>query len=399
MRAFTNSSISTRAHSTWASRAMYSTGPKDRSNVFGREAPSRNLRLPRTEVILATEFFAYFPNSTRNYSFLQRFVPAGADQKTIANMVNLHRKWEKWPAETNSVCKILRKEFQDNFDKKWSIRKHNDDNLTYPIVWNARDLTLKNVLLACEVHPKTNAVGQITNPPVENIPFADLAINVVRHPSYTSGDGFMLTRCVQYAELHPEKGYLFPRDFSKLVRKLQDGRTLQAKHYDNASIIRWKNKGAWAPGELRQVEAFPVIDEDSDDEDDQDPAASGVTDATASLPFLLAPQFGFGSFQVQSISAHPSSQGLTAHLSFQNPTAHPPFRRYKAHPPIRRYKFHPPYHGLVSQPSLSHGQAQGFVPPAAPNLQPSYHQGQYHPPSHNSFVQPNNQGNGPNPDN
>jgi hypothetical protein len=348
---------------------MTSAGQKDRSNVFGREAPSRNLRLPKNEVIPVAEFFTYFPNSTRNYNFLRRFISAGIDRRTIANIVNLHRKWEKWPAEINSVCKPRAKEFQDDFDKDWSIRKHNDENSTYGLAWGAQDLTLKDVLLACEVHPKMNAAGKITNPPVDSIPFADFAINVIRYPSYATGDGFMLTRCVQYAEAHPEKGYMFPHDFTKLICKLQDGRLVQAKHYDNVLILPWKNKGAWVAEELRHIEAFPVA-EDSDEENVQESLASDKIAATASRPVGFAPSFGAGCFQVQGFAAHPPLQNCTSH------------------PPYHGLSRHLPYQGLARNPPFLHEQAHGFMSQAANPFQPSFHQDQSHSFSQNGFRQP-----------
>ncbi|KAH5006141.1 hypothetical protein HBI75_224060 [Parastagonospora nodorum] len=379
---------------------MTSVGQKDRSNVFGREAPSRNLRLPKNEVITVAEFFTYFPNSTRNYNFLRRFVPAGIDQRTIANIVNLHRKWEKWPAEINSVCKLLSKEFQENFDKNWSIRKHNDENLTYGLAWGAQDLTLKDVLLACEVYPKINAAGKITNPPMDNIPFADLAINVVRHPSYATGDGFMLTRCVQYAEAQTEKGYMFPRDFTKLVRKLQDGRVLEAKHYDNALILRWKNKGAWVAGELRHIEAFPVA-EDSNDEDIQESLASDMIAATTSRPVGFASSFGAGGFQVQGFAAgfaahppfpshiaHTPFQGHITHTPFQGHITHTPFQGYTPHPPYQGFSGHLPYQDLARNSPFLHDQGHGFIPQAANPFQLSLQQDQSHSFSQNGFRQP-----------
>jgi hypothetical protein len=45
--------------------------------VFGRDAPSERLAIPENFPILATEIFAYTPNSIRNPDVLNRFVQNG----------------------------------------------------------------------------------------------------------------------------------------------------------------------------------------------------------------------------------------------------------------------------------------------------------------------------------
>jgi hypothetical protein len=143
------------------------------------------------------------------------------------------------------------------------MTKHKKGEIVYEKTWDGSELTLNGVRLNCEVGAKRVQ-------PIEDIPFADLAHKVNIHPSYTRGDGFMLTRCVQYAATNPEKGYIFPRDFAFLMQKLDDGRQLHPRHLDAASMSRWKRKTTWMVGELPEVETFHDVD-DSDDELEESP--------------------------------------------------------------------------------------------------------------------------------
>jgi hypothetical protein len=233
------------------------------SNVFGSEAPHDDLRLPQDLPILAVEIITYLPNALRNDAAVLRFVQAGLDQKTLANIVNLHRilPTKKFPILPNSVCKVIENGMRRNSGRRdWTVTKHKKGEFTYNKTWDADDISLNGVRLNCEVSGKGLK-------PIEGFPFAELAHKVNIHPSYRRGDGFMLTRCVQYAAAHPGKGYVFPRDFAYLVEKLDDGRQLHPCHFDAASLSRWKRKTAWMIGERPEIENFDNV-EDSDDESD-----------------------------------------------------------------------------------------------------------------------------------
>jgi hypothetical protein len=241
-------------------------------DIFGRAAPSKNLRLPQDLNILVAEIVVYIPNSMRNYHLLLRLVQAGLDQKTIANIVNSHRFWEKYPAMPNSLCHMLKTEMRKGLGgkKDWTVTKHSKGHLSYDYEWDEEDLTLNGIILNCEVVPTGRSNGTVEDLQVENIPFAELALNVRVHPSYKRGDGFILTRCVQYAAAHPEKEYLFPRDFAHLAQKLDDGRELTADHLDAASITRWKIKDTWAYEQNPDTETFGDVEESDDEADEVD---------------------------------------------------------------------------------------------------------------------------------
>jgi hypothetical protein len=240
------------------------------ADIFGRAAPSKNLIMPEDLIVTVVEFVSYFPKSLRNYHVLLRFIQSGLDQKTIAKIVNSHRNWEKHPATANSICHFVEKEMREGLGgkKDWTVTKHMAGRITYDYEWDEEDLTLNGILLNCEVEPTGHVHGARAILPVESIPFADLARDVHIHPSYLGGDGFMLTRCVQYAAAHPEKKFLFPRDFAHLAQKLDDSRELTAEHLDAASITRWKKKKNWGCDENPDIETFEE-DEDSDHEADR----------------------------------------------------------------------------------------------------------------------------------
>lgn len=252
---------------------------RPQTSIFGRAAPSPCLLLPKNRIITFGEMGAYFPNACRNYDILLRFVQAGLSQQTIANVVNLHRNWEKWPARDNSICKEVKKEFVNEGYGDWSITNHNEGLYEYDRQWLGGELTLYGTLLNCEKYPKYNGAGKVKNLPIPEIVFADLADlakNVRTHPSHLRGDGFMLTRCVQYAAAHPEKGYVFPRDYAHLPEELDDGRIVTAAHYDEASIARFESKRLWAANEPMHVEILDEV-EDSDNEETEDNLVSTPT--------------------------------------------------------------------------------------------------------------------------
>ena len=122
---------------------------------------------------------------------------------------------------------------------KWQKTAQKKGKYEYEHDWDAENLTFNGVQLNCEINPvKFKNSERLRNPLVQGIPFADLAVDVAHHPSYASGDGFMLGRCVQYAAAKPQAGYMFPQDLAHLVQKLDDGRTLQPHHLNAASAAR-----------------------------------------------------------------------------------------------------------------------------------------------------------------
>ncbi|KAH7072010.1 hypothetical protein BKA63DRAFT_567935 [Paraphoma chrysanthemicola] len=140
--------------------------------------------------------------------------------------------------------------------------KHKAGCYDYDYHWDQEDLSLNYTRVNCELDPEYDELGEVVNPPTPGIPFADLAINVNSHPSYARGDGSMLTRCIQYAALHPDEDYIFQRDFAYLAEKLDDGRQILPQHLDRASAARWLRKSTWLISESPHVETFEGIDGD-----------------------------------------------------------------------------------------------------------------------------------------
>ncbi|KAH7084307.1 hypothetical protein FB567DRAFT_550316 [Paraphoma chrysanthemicola] len=173
--------------------------------VFGARAPPFDLKLPEELVITAAEIVIYLPNHIRDYDVLLRLVQGGITQMAIVNHY---------------------------------------------------------IRVNCEIDPEYNELREVVNPSTPGIRFADLATNVNTYPSYARGNGLILTRCVQYAALHPEEQYIFPRDFAYLAEKLDDGRQVLPQHLDRASAARWLRKSTWPISEGPHVETFKKIDGD-----------------------------------------------------------------------------------------------------------------------------------------
>jgi hypothetical protein len=221
----------------------------------------------------------------------------------------------------NSICHFVEKEMREGLGgkKDWTITKHMAGRITYDYEWDYEDLTLNGILLNCEVDWTGHMNGAREILPVENIPFADLARDVRIHPSYSSGDGFMLTRCVQYAAAHLEKNFFFPRDFTYLAQNLDDDRELTTEHLDAASITRWKNKQTWGWDKNSEIETFEE-EEDSDDEaaevdigvqKDEHKEFADVHDPLGLLNNLIA-----GQENTSSTSFHPHVTGSYHSLAF-----------------------------------------------------------------------------------
>jgi hypothetical protein len=283
----------------------------------GPEAPHKNTRLPDYINLTLVEIIVYFPNAMRNPRVLLRLVQAGLDQQTLANIINLHRIWEKYPALGNTVCTIMQGTMRRGFPfPDWTFTRHKKDEYTYDYKWDVEDLTLTGVELECEINPKLDARGVVRKPVIEDIPFADLAAGVNIRPSYARGDGLMLSRCVQYAAANAHKDYRFPRDLAELVAKLDIGRVVRSEHLDAACVLRCKDKLHWAPADHPLIEDFSNV-EDSDDEyeDDVDPLPR------APAAFMYPPQQGN---YMPPYPAHPSILGAHgAFLQPQNPLLQP----------------------------------------------------------------------------
>lgn len=143
----------------------------------------------------------------------------------------------------------------------WNMLAHTKGAYSYGRTWVDDELTLNDIELNWERDP----FGAVENNENATIAFHKLADDVHIHSSYTRGDGFMLTRCVQHAAANPGKGYVFLDDFSKLVKKLHDGREKHPAHHDKASVQRWSDENIDQTCGSAEVETFNVADSDDYD--------------------------------------------------------------------------------------------------------------------------------------
>ncbi|KAH7385349.1 hypothetical protein DE146DRAFT_199265 [Phaeosphaeria sp. MPI-PUGE-AT-0046c] len=242
------------------------------SCVFGDAAPNMDIGFPEGLRITAVEFLVYFPNAIRNYEPLLRFVQADLDQVTLARILNFHRRWDRRPILTNTCGVILRKATREGTgDNLWNTSLHKRQ-YAYDRTWADEEFTLQDIELNC---PRTAPPDMKPDVRTHTITFADLARDVHVHPSFNRGDGFMLTRCVQYAAANPGMGYVFPDDFDTLVRKLDDNRRLSAEHYEKASIRRWADsaiKQAYGNAETESFEQVAQSDNETNEDLDSDQA-------------------------------------------------------------------------------------------------------------------------------
>jgi hypothetical protein len=146
----------------------------------------------------------------------------------------------------------------------WTITSHQLGSYNYDFEWDVDDLTLNGVTLQCEIFPKTDNQGAIKNRPVEGVPFTDLAKGLACYPSIVDGDGHDLTRCVQYCVAHPNKEYIFPRDFPRLVEELGE-LPVSEGNADRAVFERWATKRDRQTESVEDAEDS-MVDDKTDDE-------------------------------------------------------------------------------------------------------------------------------------
>ncbi|KAF1828290.1 hypothetical protein BDW02DRAFT_603540 [Decorospora gaudefroyi] len=184
-------------------------------------------------------------------------------------MVNYYRVLAK-PVSNSALTKLFNKAMRPASGYlDWIVREQQAGLYETDFEWAADDLTLTGITLQCEIFPELNADGLIRNMPVEGVPFADLAKGVARYPSITAGDGHDLTRCVQYVVAHPEKEYIFPRDFEKLIEKLGGALPVSPKHTDAAVFARWKSKRSRQGENASDIEDFmDVVEPEYEASDD-----------------------------------------------------------------------------------------------------------------------------------
>lgn len=223
---------------------------KDNSPLFA-DAPTQLLKFPQDEPITICEIMALNPNWIRNHDIAFRMASNGVSNQTLETMVNYYRDpSSKGKVGKNSICKMMQKPMrakgiykfagtktvedkQVPADLEWTISLHQSYDIKNRIVGQVFDPT---DLCLTKMTPDLGTNGTL----VDNIPFASLAVGVKRFPSVMKGDGLNLTRCVQYASVHPEENWMFPGHFKLLIKTL--GRQfVQPYNYDGEVFRRWNN--------------------------------------------------------------------------------------------------------------------------------------------------------------
>ncbi|KAF2127563.1 hypothetical protein P153DRAFT_387305 [Dothidotthia symphoricarpi CBS 119687] len=201
---------------------------RDNTWVFGKEAPSANVKLPASGHVTAVEICTFIPNCLRSRDVIRRVANNGLSPQIISNMVNYHRMWPKWPLLPNSLRitthNIMREAFQG-----WTFRTQ---QAALDPTWDAASTTLAGFRTRCEDRGEDDLL-------IENIPFHHLATYVYKMPQ--DDDARDLTRCVEYAIQNPHAGYLWPQDFTSLTQLLGGPLPIQPEHTDAAAATRWRH--------------------------------------------------------------------------------------------------------------------------------------------------------------
>ncbi|KAF2014113.1 hypothetical protein BU24DRAFT_451259 [Aaosphaeria arxii CBS 175.79] len=210
-------------------------------DAFGEGAPPSNLDFPRGN-LTAAEIIAYFPHWLKSVDVIQRFANNGATAKVIAQMMNRFRTFDhhiSYPA--NSITIMMQHPMRRQHPQ-WTLGKY----ITFLTeaekrAWNNLNIDVGGFRTPRITHPKAGNMNHAANHPVPPINFRDLARHIKQHP--TGDDALDLTRCVQYAINNPEREWLFPRDFQRLVNRIGGPKQVSNGNLDRAVFTRYANGG------------------------------------------------------------------------------------------------------------------------------------------------------------
>jgi hypothetical protein len=184
--------------------------------------------------ITAAEQIIFLTESLRARETLNRVLQDRMSTELLTHIINQHRTCPKYPVKANSVCKILQFTMQDENEEKWTVGKHKKGLIKGEKKWPEDKMTLADLDVNCETkHPKRN-------PPIDNIPFEAIAVDVTRLPS--GDDALDLTHCLTWVLNNPGSGLLWPRDFEWLTEKLGGAQPVAAVNRDKAVFERWATK-------------------------------------------------------------------------------------------------------------------------------------------------------------
>jgi hypothetical protein len=211
------------------------------SSIFGPHAITRYLCIPQTGNITGVELTVFLPELLRTPGVLYRFIQNGADAQTLARISAWFRATVKdhhTPATAaNAMRHITQATMRDHLqEEKWTETRHKAGRYKKPEqVWDHESLTFAGVQNYCEDNTKE---GRHKRPPIPNVRFALLAVDVVVFPS--GDDELDLTRCVKAAAANEDLPLMFPRDYGFLTRLLGGPQSVHPDHRDRELFNRWR---------------------------------------------------------------------------------------------------------------------------------------------------------------
>ncbi|KAJ4337676.1 hypothetical protein N0V95_008257 [Ascochyta clinopodiicola] len=219
--------------------------PSNRGSILGPHAPTSHLALPiGGEELTVVEITVFLTRYLRSFDVCGRVTKNGVTRRQLGNMVAYHRILPK-PLQYGSIGRMLEGAQWDIHGRvkesgtNWTIRDATKADLTN---WDASDLSTRGYQLNFERQGKSDLKKN-------SLSFEDLAIDVESMPQ--GHDALYLTRCVEYAVLHPGV-YRYPRDFEPLIQ-LTGGPIIKTpEYYDGAAGARWEQPRAKSPPVVEQ---------------------------------------------------------------------------------------------------------------------------------------------------
>lgn len=200
-----------------------------RKDIFVAFAPAHNLPFPAQARLTAYELLAFLPNTIQCADVVDRFASNGATRSAICAIINAARDLEKeWNA--NRCGAVLTKTMNDAGWTGWTLTQHTKYTGARHL-WNETDLCVDNFRTREEILGRARSE--------ENIPFESLAIGVRRLPQ--GAEALDLTRMVRYCIQHPGSGWMYPRDYARLLLHVGGPAPIQRTHLDRVLFKTWNN--------------------------------------------------------------------------------------------------------------------------------------------------------------
>ncbi|KAF1912952.1 hypothetical protein BDU57DRAFT_340116 [Ampelomyces quisqualis] len=203
---------------------------RKRKDIFLAFAPAHDLPFPTRANITAYELLAFLPNTIQCPDVIKRFASNGATRSAVWAIINTARDLEKeW--NVNRCGAVLTKTMNDAGWIGWTLTHHDKWNEATKDSWNEADLRVDNFRTREEMFGRARSE--------ENVPFESLAIGVRRPPQ--DAEALDLTRMVRYCVQRPGSGWLYPRDYERLLNLLGGPAPIQKAHLDRLLFKTWDN--------------------------------------------------------------------------------------------------------------------------------------------------------------